>query len=398
MTVMRWLWAALAAAMAGCSSGRVLYRADFAAAEPAAGWSGALVTAAPRAGEGVALTAQPRKPYQAGGHWASPPIPIQPFQYVSFESVARSETPAAWSAVFLDAAGRELQADNHDLLPVAATGSTNLFYIRGHALAQAMRIRFFPGDRPLVVQSMAVREGNAAAAAAWADRVMAAAPPVPAFPVPAERDRLLPRTMKTLREGGRLRIVVLGDSIANDTSNSLFETLLRRRFPRARLEVATSVRSATGCWYYDHPDRIRDYVFRYEPDLVIVAGISHRYDAEAVRNVLRRIREGSKAERLVLSDAIAPAEGMRKAFLFEQRGDPAVVEAFPARLRVVAAEEGAAFADMRTAWDGYVKQSGLPHAAFLRDVVHANTVGKQVAGRLLAGYFSGAPAPEGTAP
>ena len=38
----------------------------------------------------------------------------------------------------------------------------------------------------------------------------------------------LPKTMKTLQQGGNLRIVILGDSICNDTSNSLYETLLKR--------------------------------------------------------------------------------------------------------------------------------------------------------------------------
>ena len=107
---------------------------------------------------------------------------------------------------------------------------------------------------------------------------------------------------------GPLRVAMLGDSICNDTSNSLYETLLARIYPKAKLEIVTSVRGGTGCWYYKDEGRVKPYVLDYKPDLVMIAGISHGFDVESIRSVIRQIRQGSNCEILVMSGAIAPRE------------------------------------------------------------------------------------------
>ena len=155
--------------------------------------------------------------------------------------------------------------------------------------------------------------------------------------------------MKTLQQGGKLRIVMLGDSICNDTSNSLYETLLLRAYPKARIEVVTSVRGGTGCLFYKDPPNVQEHVLRFHPDLVIIAGISHGYDPEAIRSVIRQIKKASSSEILVLTGAIAPAEWCRKNYL---KDVPLLqglenFEKFTPRLRRVTDEENVEFLDMR---------------------------------------------------
>jgi hypothetical protein len=121
--------------------------------------------------------------------------------------------------------------------------------------------------------------------------------------------------MATLRRGGKLSIVMPGDSICNDTSNSLYETLICRHYPKAKPRVITSVRGGTGCQYYQDENRVEDYVLRYRPDLLIIAGISHGYDVEAMRSVVRQVKAKSNCEILVLTGAITPRQRTEQGYL-----------------------------------------------------------------------------------
>ena len=54
-------------------------------------------------------------------------------------------------------------------------------------------------------------------------------------------------TKKILLNGGDLRIVMLGDSIVNDTSRSRWEDLLQQKYPKCKITKVTCVRGSTGC-------------------------------------------------------------------------------------------------------------------------------------------------------
>src|SRR4051812_20165671 len=51
----------------------------------------------------------------------------------------------------------------------------------------------------------------------------------------ADRWANLPRTAEVLEGGGDLRVVMLGDSIVNDTSRSRWEDVLAAMWPKARI-------------------------------------------------------------------------------------------------------------------------------------------------------------------
>ena len=65
-------------------------------------------------------------------------------------------------------------------------------------------------------------------------------PPVQYMP-PVDRWERLPRTKERLLGGGTLRVVMLGDSIVNDTSRSCWNLLVERRHPTCWIEKVASV-------------------------------------------------------------------------------------------------------------------------------------------------------------
>lgn len=134
------------------------------------------------------------------------------------------------------------------------------------------------------------------------DAIYASMPPL-SYKPPADRGKFLGRTGRRLREGGELRVVMLGDSIVNDTSRSQWHLLLERDYPRCKLTKFTSVRGSTGCWWYKDNNRVKLYVLDQKPDLVIVGGISHRDDVDAIREVVRQVQAGCDADILLMTGA-----------------------------------------------------------------------------------------------
>lgn len=210
-------------------------------------------------------------------------------------------------------------------------------------------------------------------------------PPVQFQPA-ADRWQYLPNTMRKLQQGGTLRIVMLGDSIVNDTSHSQFEHLLMRTYPKCKIEKITSVRGSTGCWWYKEEGRVQQYVLDHRPDLVMIGGISNRGDVEAIRSVIRQIRAACDAEIMVMTgpfgrtDPVADSEWQPQ---FDPRGD-----SYRARLLRMAQEEKVEFFDIEAAWGRYIRECGKPLEWFKRDGVHANQYGFQVLGRILERYFA----------
>ena len=283
------------------------------------------------------------------GYWQTPALAVEPFGYYRLKFSSRGEKQGYWAAVFLDDNGQELAADVYDGIDASPDWQSSTFCFRAHALAKHVRIRFQPNGQPLLVKNILVEQVAAGDVAAWADEV-AAGNPLLRYEAPAKRCERLPQTMKTLQQGGKLRIVMLGDSICNDTSNSLYETLLMRVYPKARIEVVTSVRGGTGCQFYKEAPHVQEYVLRFNPELVIIAGISHGYDPEAIRSVIRQIKKASSCEILVLTGAITPAEWCKQEYLKHVPLSQGLenVEKFTARMRRMTDDEHVEFLDMRS--------------------------------------------------
>lgn len=217
------------------------------------------------------------------------------------------------------------------------------------------------------------------------DAVYATIPPLK-FAPPAGRWKHLPRTMKRLQDGGTLRIVMLGDSIVNDTSHSRWEFLLERLYPKCKVVKVVSVRGSTGCWWYKEDNRVQQWVLRHKPDLLIMGGISQRDDIASIREVIRQVRAKHSPEVFLMTGAFGsmnPITGDNWTRDFDPQGD-----SYRARLMRLAAEEKCEFLDMTRAWGEYIKAAGKELGWFKRDVVHANERGFQVLGRILERYFA----------
>ena len=216
-----------------------------------------------------------------------------------------------------------------------------------------------------------------------ADAVYATMSPI-SYDPPKDRWKHIPKTMEKLKNGGSLRIVMLGDSIIGDTSSSQFHLVLQREYPECKIERILSNRSSTGCRWYKEENRVEQYVLRYEPDLLIIGGISNG-DAESVRTVVHQVREKQSPEIVLMTPVFGTADtGHLKNWTFEPDA-----EKFPfrAELQQIAEEEGCEFIDLTGITWQYILNSGKCYGWFMRDYVHANERGFQVIGRPLVRYF-----------
>jgi lysophospholipase L1-like esterase len=187
--------------------------------------------------------------------------------------------------------------------------------------------------------------------------------------------------MGKLREGGELRMVLLGDSIMGNTSGSSFELLLMRDHPKCKITKIASLRSSTGCKYYQEENRVQDYVLKHNPDLLVIGGISNGGDAEAVRSVVRQVRAKKPDTEVLLLTPVFGSPKDEHIRTWTREIDPAA-DTFRARLQRVAAEEKCAFLDL-----AYIEASGKTYGWFMGDAVHANARGCQIIGRLLREWF-----------
>lgn len=126
--------------------------------------------------------------------------------------------------------------------------------------------------------------------------------PLDFTPAP-DRWENLPITAKRLAEGGELNVVMLGDSIVNDTARSNWTAFVQPLYPKCKIHVTLVVRGSTGCWWYREDGRVDRYVLPYHPDLLIIGGISQRHDIDAIRDVIQQVRAKRPCDVLLLSPA-----------------------------------------------------------------------------------------------
>ncbi len=218
------------------------------------------------------------------------------------------------------------------------------------------------------------------------DAIYAAMDPI-AYTPPPGRFANIPKTMRKLRDGGELRMVLLGDSIMGNISSSSFELLLMRRYPKCKIIKIASLRSSTGCTYYQEDNRVEQYVLRHNPDLLVIGGISNRDDAEAVRSVVRQVRARKPDTEFLLLTPVFGALREERVRTFTPEIDT-TTDNFRHAMQKVAAEEKCAFFDMTGPWWAYIERSGKTGGWFMGDAVHANQRGCQILGRLLERWFT----------
>ena len=211
-------------------------------------------------------------------------------------------------------------------------------------------------------------------------------PPV-AVALPGDRLQRLPKTRQRLREGGSLRIVMLGDSIINDTARGCWHELVAKHYPKCAIVCYTCVRGGTGCWFYKQPGKVQKYVLAQRPDLVIVGGISQRHDVDSIRDCLQQIRAKSSCEFFLMTGPFGVADPLSGADWRKKIAD-GKDEKYAAALAALAGEFAAEYLDLQTVWGDYIRGAGKPLDFFKRDPVHANAEGEAALARILEQYFA----------
>lgn len=375
--------AALCAITAAGIAGDVLYSCPGKISDKTAGWK--FIPSANAGGQ--AYNAAEGYYPDKGGQLLGPEIPCKGFEFYMLSFDAKASANCYWGVFFNDKDGKMLVQDIYSTIYGDKEKRHYERVIYGRENATGMH-PFLQSVKDIEVWDLHLKPISAKEAAEWSDRLYQTLPPLSYTP-PAGRLKLLPKTVDAMQTGKPWRVVMLGDSIINDTFNSNFQSLLLRLYPKADLKFICSVRGSTGCRYYQEPEHFKSYVSDLKPDLLIIGGISQKDDIEAIRKVIATAQKQIGCEILLMSGPLG--KDWRK--YNEKKTDVALPpqtwtpDTFVGKQRQLADELHVEFLDAATAWHNYLGQSGKPWQWFQRDAVHGNDRGKQIAGRIIEAYF-----------
>ena len=205
------------------------------------------------------------------------------------------------------------------------------------------------------------------------------------FQAPLNDWRHLARTRRVLTEGGRLKIMAIGDSIVNDTMRSGWVALLREAYPQAEITAAVYVRGGGGAQHFREDQRLEKQVFPRRPDLVFLGGISQR-SIEDLELLVDRLRAGLPGVEILLATGAFGSTDPRDrealaAAAYSGTGG------YGRRLRELADRKDCGFLDFTTPWAEYLHASGQHPHRFYRDSVHANEFGEQILAKIMMQFW-----------
>jgi len=342
------------------------------------------------------------------GRWHAPTLQVEPFHYYRLTFTSRTVKDAFWAVFYYDNRARAYTADQYSEVyrrfkTIEREGkekpekkplwrSHEFVFMAEHNSVGATLYFQTKSDKPLDLNSVSVEPISDQQVLEWADALYSRLPELKYEP-PSERHDHLQETIEKLENGEEVTIVMLGDSVANDLSNGTPNILLQRAYPDADVRWITSVVGGKGPWYYRRSKkRIQKKVIQHDPDLLILGGVSHFAHVPSFRDVIEQVRSEIDPDIMVTPGVITPIEGLADGL----KRDPVLtkeqamkrMKTFPDRLRKLAEDLNVEYANLRTAWEQYVKNNGKKRSFFMRDGVHGNTRGKQIAARILIRYLS----------
>ena len=325
--------------------------------------------------------------------------------YTAFAPVRSYEAVAFYNV------NADLVADNYDVIYPGATNRYERIVFahdKEHDAVTSAEV-IFQSPKGCAVSDVKLSPATVEEAAEWCDSVYAKLPPVK---VETERDAVLSasNTLKALKTGKPWRILMLGDSIMQDTFHSQFHALVKRAYPKSDITWLVSVRGSTGCWYYRIQKNFEKYVRRYRPDCVIIGGNSNWKTGldgfpvtgnDAIFEVGEKIR-AMGAEVIVVSQTLSvdtrlprgtspmtpvprmhfDAAKVYEAVAHAMGNSGATVEDLEL-LRAGCRMRGWGFIDAFTPAYRWLYESGLPYQFHSRDYVHSGEIGKQIIGRII---------------
>lgn len=324
------------------------------------------------------------------GYWLTPAFAVEPYKYYKVIYKAKGIKEGEINIQYLDNDNKPYITDTYDLMFLTENWEEHIFCFRAFGLAKKSCIQLISRNPEIFVDSISVEETDLEFVHKWREGILSTMPVIPGSSV--GKSQFLATTAEKLQRGGRLRIVMLGDSTINDTGNSIYEASLQKAFPKVQFEVVNSVRGSTGCTWYQYENRVNEFVLRFNPDLLIIGGISNGYDVNAIRSVIQQVRKSQNPDIMILTDSITPEEILHKRFVENNPGvsketGNELIRLYPEKLKTMAIEEKVDLLDMRTKWNTYTSSSSKPFEWFMRDEIHANLLGKQVVGQILLNYL-----------
>lgn len=322
-----------------------------------------------------------------GGKLSGPVIEgIKEFSYYELIFTASAKEDCHWGVMFYDENNEKIISDVYSSI----YAGDNLKYrqvVYGREKCKFLRPSF-QSVNGVEVNDLQIQEISSAETAEWCDQLYSTLPQLEYIP-PVNRLQLLPKTIQTMYTGKTSRIVMLGDSIINDTFNSNFQSLIKRAYPSSNFKFICSVRGSTGCWYYQQAKQFNKYIRELKPDLLIIGGISQKEDINAIRRVVEMTQEQINCEILLLSGPLGNDwrkydEKYLTLELSEQKWQGS---SFALEKEQFASRMDIEFINLAQIWHDYLGKSQKPWQWFHRDRVHGNDRGKQIVGRIFEKYF-----------
>lgn len=320
------------------------------------------------------------------------------YYMLTFE--ARGAEDGYWWVDWFDREGKMLPDVNSQ---VEKSAEWRAYRVVAPAGPEAVRAKLaFVSKSGVEVRNVSMRRIGVKEAAAWCEELYAGLPQLSGEAPAGAWDRL-PRTKAALAgKAKKLKVVLLGDSIINDSYCGLLGALVQNEFPETEITFQLSVRGSTGCWHYRDEKNFEEYVGRHKPDLVIIGGISNynppkstptlKDAEEAMVEVIGRCR-AIGAEVAVASPSpsyefreSAEAKEFDLALTRDVEGG-AHKYLFWGYERAAAERAGAQFWDLTTGPCGAIARSGKPLWWFKRDGAHSNDRGKQLIAQAYKAIF-----------
>lgn len=369
----------------------------------------------------------------SSGSWSSPSVRTRPLQWyrIAFQSKAPGvlTNPGAigygyCSVSFHDVTGGQLLASHYASVLQSNDWQMNELRVRaepvctedGTLKAGSMKIVFTPiGGQPFFLDDVKVERVSASEVGRWADEAYSRLPAQLSYQPKPSRWSRIPRALGTLKQGGVLRILMLGDSVQADTANAPLDVFLERSYPGSRVEIVTSTRSGTGMDFFK--DHVHEYVSRYRPDLVIIGGISHSDGIPAYQQFVDQMRAndakaGRKTEIMLTTRSWSPSPGPGHPDAFFLRPEMRELDQIRANNAVLPDDErgrllrfadayGIEYLDLTGIISEFIhgpaqvagvgppaNAAGEPYKIWMRDWVHPNPAGREILGRVLEAYFA----------
>lgn len=339
------------------------------------------------------------------GRWHSPSFSVKPFHYYRMTIETRLNVEATeekekksdlkggyWAFFCYDRQINQHPANLYSLIYPSTDWQKQQFVFMAEKATTAGHLLFRQKtDVPLSIRNVKVEPVSEKEALAWSDSVYDNLPGLQYQP-PENRHGQLGNTIRKLKNGEEVTVVTLGNSVANDLANGSPALLLERAYPGSDVRWITSVGSGKGAWYFRRKNRVEEYVLRHNPDLLIMGGVSHRGQAKPFGDVIEQVRNEMDVDVLLLNGIINPPARIvgqiSKIPYLNKNEARSVYNSFPERLQELADRKKVEFMNIRQAWEQYIDRVDRPRDWFMRDVVHGNTRGKQIAGRILIRYLS----------